>query len=302
MNFLILFRITLSVVLSLGFVLSNPISVLAAGPFGTHYAGTYYPIYNSGVGQYIPPETSMPFDKVSTIFVAFAHAYQDGKQAAELRLQEDQPDEANRLSLLTKVAREVNPDVKILISLGWGMNDWTYISQDYNRENRFPASVVDLIRQYGLDGFDIDDESIGGSSGSISQNDFNGVIQNIRDALDRASRKDGKPYYLTITPAFGNAQVSQKNVHNFDLINVQCYGETDYTLCSGKAFPDITSLGYPKDKIAWGIRAKSGCPWPSSSELEGLAGIFDWTMSRDSASNPPYKFTKEIAKKVGYSR
>jgi hypothetical protein len=29
-------------------------------------------------------------------------------------------------------------------------------------------------------------------------------IQNLRDALDSASAADGKPYYLTITPAFGS--------------------------------------------------------------------------------------------------
>jgi hypothetical protein len=41
----------------------------------TPYAGSYYPIYNSGPNQYIPPTNSKPFDKLSVIRVAFANAY-----------------------------------------------------------------------------------------------------------------------------------------------------------------------------------------------------------------------------------
>jgi chitinase len=267
---------------------------MSRAPFPTPYAGTYYPIYNSGVNQYIPPTTDMPFDKVSAIFVAFAHAYPVGDTgAAELQLEQGQPEEPARLALLTSVARQVNPGIKILISLGWGHNDWTYISNDYTSgANNFPASVVALIRQYQLDGFDIDDESINGSSGSISQPDFDAVIQNLRNALDAASAADGKPYYLTIAPAFGNAQVDNTNMSCFDLINAQCYGG---------AFPEnFTSLGYPLAQIAWGINTEGCTPdYPDPSQYQGLAGIFNWTMSADSACN--YKYTQQIASDVGYS-
>jgi len=263
-------------------------------PFPTPYAGTYYPIYNSGTNQYITPTTSMPFDQVSAIFVAFAHAYPtpDG-DGATLQLEQGQPDEPERLSLLVSVARQVNPGVKILISLGWGHDDWTYIASDYTSgTNAFPASVVALIRQYGLDGFDIDDESVNGSSGSITQAQFNGVIENVRAALDNAGAADGKPYYLTITPAFGTAQVTTDNMGSFDLINAQCYGGS---------FPSqFTALGYPAEQVAWGIDTEGCSPaYPSQSDYQGLAGIFNWTMSADSACG--YKYTGQIAQDVGYS-
>jgi chitinase len=267
---------------------------MSRAPFPTPYAGTYYPIYNSGVNQYIPPSPDMPFNNVSAIFVAFAHAYPVGNtSAAELLLEQGQPEEPTRLPLLTSVARGVNPGIKILISLGWGHNDWTYISNDYTSgANNFPSSVVALIRQYQLDGFDIDDESINGSSGFITQPDFGAVIQNLRNALDSASATDGKPYYLTITPAFGNAQVDTVNMGCFDLINAQCYGGS---------FPNnFTDLGYPLNQIAWGINTEGCSPsYPSKPQYEGLAGIFNWTMSADSACN--YKYTQQIASDVGYS-
>ncbi len=266
---------------------------MSRAAFPTPYAGTYYPIYNSGVNQYITPTPNMPFDQVSAIFAAFAHAYPVGNtSAAELLLEQGQPDEPTRLSLLTSIARVVNPGVKILISLGWGKNDWTYISSDYTSgSNNFPASVVALIRQYQLDGFDIDDESINGSSGSITQNNFDAVIQNLRNALDSASAADGKPYYMTITPAGGTAQVDSTNMSCFDLINVQCYG--------GSYPNDFTALGYPLNQIAWGINTEGCTPvFPTPSQYQGLAGIFNWTFSADSACN--YKYTQEIAQAVGY--
>jgi hypothetical protein len=235
--------------------------------FPTPYAGTYYPLYNSGVNQYIPPTPDMPFDKVSAIFAAFAHAYPvTGTNGAALQLEQGQPDEPARLSGLVSFARKANPRIKILISLGWGTNDWTYISADFtNNVNNFPSSVVALIRQYQLDGFDIDDESINGSSGSISQSDFDAVIQNLRKALDSAGAADGKPYYLTITPADGSGQVDSANMDCFDLINAQCYG--------GSYPSNFTGLGYPLSQIAWGIDTEGCSPnFPRRSDDNRLAG------------------------------
>lgn len=267
---------------------------MSRAAFPTPYAGAYYPIYNSGPNQYLPPTSTMPFDQVSALFVAFAHAYPFGTSgAAQLLLEEGQPDEPARLTGLTAVARSVNPGIKILISLGWGHNDWTYISEDYTSgANHFPASVLSLIRQYQLDGFDIDDESINGSSGSITQSNFDAVIQNLRDTLDEGSATDGKPYYLTITPAGGHAQVDSTNMGCFDLINAQCYG--------GSYPKDFTALGYPLNQIAWGIDTEGCSPnYPTPAQYQGLAGIFDWSFSAD--SNCGFRYTRQIAQDVGYS-
>lgn len=261
--------------------------------FPTPYAGSYYPIYNSGTNQYIPPTASMPFNKISSLFVAFAHAYQIGSTSgAQLLLETDQPDEPARLSNLVQVARAANPGIKILISLGWGKDDWTYISNDYTSgQNQFASSVVKLVQQYGLDGFDIDDESIGGSSGNITQENFNAVVQNIRTALNAAGTAD-KPLYFTITPAFGTAQVTEDNMACFDLVNCQCYG--------GTVPSEIIGLGYPANQVAWGIDSEGGtASMPTPQQYQGLAGIFNWTMSAD--SNYDFKYTNQIATAVGYN-
>lgn len=258
------------------------------------YAGSYYPIYNEGVGQYIPPRLNMPFDQISTLLIAFAHAYPEGvaNDAAVLKLEFEI--EHERLPLVVKTAREVNPNIKILISLGWGHDDWTFISNDYNGQKMFPQSVVDLVTKYELDGFDIDDESIGGSSGSITQEDFNGVVGEIREKLDIAGHEQGKPMYFTITPAGGTAQVTNDNILLFDVINTQNYG--------GSFYDDF--IGFPnakKSQFAYGVVCEGQVPrLPEPSVTEGMAGMFNWTMSADSAFN--YETTKEIAQRVGYGQ
>lgn len=283
--------------------------------FPTAYAGSYYPIYNSGVNQYIVPNSTFPFDQISTLLVAFAHAYPMGKNQyyqdqAGLALEVGQPDEPFRLQNLVQVAKQVNPEIKILISLGWGHNDWTYISQDYNGANIFPQTIVDLIRTYKLDGFDIDDESIGGSSGSISQDDFTGVVQNIKKTLTNAGNTDGKYYYFTITPAGTSfdrnqgvntprAYITNDNILCFDIINTQNYGGSSYA--DFKNFPNAD----PKN-FAYGINTEGCSPaFPDSSETDSLAGMFNWTMSADSVcttGGDPFEFTKKIAAQVGYNQ
>jgi chitinase len=268
----------------IGFFLTH--NTLAAFP--TPVSATYYPIYNNGIGQYITPTHEMPFDKVSAIFIAFAHTYPKGNGAIFM-LEDTQPDEINRLPLLVKVAHQVNPKIKLLISLGWEHNDWTYINSDYvNNANQFIPSVIHFIRKYNLDGFDIDDEGINGSSGYIPQENFDAVIKNLKIALDQAGKEDKKFYYLTITPAFGSANVNSNNINYFDLINTQNYG--------GSYPTDFTDMGYPAKQITQGINT-DGCNTvlPAS---ERYAGIFSWNMTSDSACR--YYYTNKIADVVGY--
>lgn len=271
-----------------------------------HYAGTYYPIYNSGAGQWIEPTESMPFDKVSMIFAAFAHAYPQGNGAV-LAYEENQPQEPVRLPQLEQVALQKNAQIKILISLGWGKNDWGYIATDYaNNANLFVPSVIQFIRDSGVDGLDIDDEDIGveGETGNITQPAFDGVIANLRQALDTASSEDNKQYLLTITPAGNNddtgglvdTQVDAQNAPMFDLINIQSYFDQKW----GKVFLHaLKSIDYPPHQIGTGIDTEKSKCAPTFPPYHGLAGLFDWTMSFDSTCDD-FKFTKEIARRVGY--
>ena len=293
-------------------VLANRIKVIATkklpnSQFPLPYAGTFYPIYNSGAGQWIPPNQAPipPFNRVSAMFVAFAHTYAQ-KNGALFTYEQGQPDEPARLALLVRSARAKNPNIKILISLGWGKNDWTYINNDYvNHANIFIPSVIQFIRTNHLDGLDIDDESIGDSSGSIPQSHFDGVIANLRNALNYAALQDGKPYYLTITPAGNNdepggiddTQVSQLNARSFDLINIQSYfADKEW---GKKFFNSLMTIAYPKKQIANGIDTQETNCAPEYPPYLTLAGLFNWNMTKDSTCSN-YVNTITIANMVGY--
>lgn len=291
-------------------LLTNRINVVAtkrlpSSTFPVPYAGTFYPIYNAGAGQWLPPNQSPipPFKRVSAIFVAFAHAYPQQKGAI-FDFEKGQPAEPQRLALLVQSARAANPNLKIIISLGWGKKDWTYISNDYqNQANIFVPSVIQFIRTNHLDGLDIDDESIGSSSGFISQAYFDGVIANLRNALNYASLQDNKPYYLTITPAGNNTvpggldgtQVDKQNAKSFDLINIQSYFDEEFA----KDFlHSLIKIGYPKQQIANGIDTQKSCS-PVYPSYISLAGLFNWNMTQDSIC-ANYANTEIIANLVGY--
>lgn len=271
-------------------------------PIPTPYAGSYYPIYNSGTNQYIPPSPGMPFNKISTLFFAFAHAYptnydyEGNVTQSALALEAGQPLEAFRIAEVMTAAKEANPGILCFISLGWGKNDWTYINADYEafisgktQSFNFAQSVVQFLEAFNLDGFDIDDESINQSSGSISQANFSAVLGLIRKALNDAPRT----YYFSITPAFGTAMITNDNIVNFDLINTQNYGDCSYS--DFESFPNA-HIGM----FAYGIDSEGGGTLPSKQEISGMAGVFNWTLSADSNSNPPYAITNGIAQLVGY--
>jgi chitinase len=275
-----------------------------------HYAGTYYPIYNQSVGEWIEPTPSMPFDKVGDIFVAFAHVYKKGNGAV-LDFEQGQPKEPARLKQLENVARDKNSHIKVLISLGYGKGDWGFISTDYkNNAGLFVPSVIAFLRDNHLDGFDIDDEDIGGSpqhpfdSGYISQSDFDAVIARLRDALDKASKGDQRMYALVITPAALNdggierTNIDEKNAKSFDWVNIQTYFDEAW---SNRLIDKLTAISYPASSIAVGVDTQRNCS-TAYPKFDGLKGIFNWNMSADSACKPPaFKNTLQIAKDVGYS-
>src|SRR5207244_1502918 len=112
--------------------------------------GAYYPIFDDG---WVEPTDKMPFDRVSALFIAFAHAYlakdKDPNYGAVLEFQRGQTDQADRVKTIMNVARQANPDMKFIITLGWGMNDWTYINDDFSGTyGQFPQTVIDFVRDY----------------------------------------------------------------------------------------------------------------------------------------------------------
>ncbi|GLU53503.1 glycoside hydrolase family 18 protein [Dyadobacter frigoris] len=125
----------------------------------------------------------------------------------------------------------INQDLKIVISIGgwaWSENFSDAVLTESSRK-KFAVSSVEIIRQYDLDGVDIDWEYPGmkGEEGNIyrpeDKQNFTLMFKAIREELDKLALEKGEKYLLTT--AVGG---SKSFVEHTEMGNVAQY--TDYIL------------------------------------------------------------------------
>jgi Glycosyl hydrolases family 18 len=173
------------------------------------------------------------------------------------------PDKSTNLEYmqwLIQDARAVNPNVKILIMLGYAADEINRIfspdkSQWQQNATDFANNLVAYLRQYDLDGFDVDWESP--FSDDTNQAQFALLFTAIRAAFSAQS----KYYYLTLSPAnVGTLDAPTVNAA-FDFVNLQLY--------SGFTSPsDFTNAGVSKDLLAYGAKFEpdGGVPYQDAQQ------------------------------------
>ncbi|MFC5411293.1 glycoside hydrolase family 18 protein [Larkinella bovis] len=127
-----------------------------------------------------------------------------------------------------------NPALKILISIGgwaWSENFSDAVLSDTSRQ-AFARSAVDIVRQYDLDGVDIDWEYPGmkGEDNVFRPEDkenFTLMFKALREQLDGLKQQTGKPYLVTTAlPGFKEifTHTEMGKVQEYlDFINVMSY-------------------------------------------------------------------------------
>ncbi|GAB3019443.1 glycoside hydrolase family 18 protein [Spirosoma pulveris] len=127
-----------------------------------------------------------------------------------------------------------NPDLKILISLGgwsWSENFSDAVVSDTGRV-AFAASAVDIVREYQLDGIDIDWEYPGmkGEDNVFRPEDkenFTLLFKSLREQLNGLKKQTGKDYLVTTAlPGFEAifTHTDMAQAHQYlDFINVMSY-------------------------------------------------------------------------------
>lgn len=177
--------------------LAGPVS--AAGGGGAGEVVGYYASWASA-GGYTPDR--LPAEQFTQINYAFAKI-EDGKAVLG-----DPARDGKALQGLTALRRR-NPELNIVLSLGgWdesaGFSD---AAASAERREIFARSCVDLLLGHGLDGVDLDWEYpvSGGAPGVVhrpqDKQNFTLLLRELRQALDRQGRRDGKAYVLTIAGA-----------------------------------------------------------------------------------------------------
>ena len=97
--------------------------------------------------------------------------------------------------------RGVNPGIKILLSVGgWGADGFSQGSRTAQNREKMAQSAAELVKEYGLDGIDIDWEypcsSLAGiASDPGDKENFTLLLKAVRECLDEA----GDGYMLTLS-------------------------------------------------------------------------------------------------------
>ena len=140
--------------------------------------------------------------------------------------------------------KSVNPKLKVVASVGgwsWSNKFSTMANSSTSRTN-FINSAVALVRQYKLDGLDIDWEyptniGVPCTSGNTCQRttdkqNFVTLVQGLRSAFDSAGSADGKRYMITIAAGADASYVNDPNgssawlatlAASLDWINIMTY-------------------------------------------------------------------------------
>ncbi|GAB3781092.1 glycoside hydrolase family 18 protein [Spirosoma horti] len=219
-----------------------------------------------------------------------------------------------------------NPDLKILISIGgwaWSENFSDAVVSDTGRV-AFAASAVDIVREYQLDGIDIDWEYPGmkGEDNVFRPEDrenFTLLFKALREQLNGLKQQTGKDYLVTTAlPGFdaifthtdmGKAQqyLNYINVMSYDFFtegplaghhtNLYPSGKVDNETSGDKAVKLYEKAGIPAEKLVLGIafygrawQLQTGNPKAHPRTITKVERGGGYTFIKDSLlTNPAYK-------------
>ncbi len=159
--------------------------------------------------------------------------------------------------------KEAHPHLKLLVSVGgWSWsNNFSHVAATEITRRAMANSAVAFMREYGLDGLDIDWEypvEGGEPDNSRSPEDkanFTLLMKTIREAFDAAGSEDGNYYLLTIASGQGdnfvvNADLGQSSAY-LDFINIMTYDYSgSWELFAHHNAPLYYDSEHPKDYAA----------------------------------------------------
>ena len=256
--------------------------------------------------------------KLTHLNFAFAHI------DATHRVFLDSPGTGLNLRNLQALKRQ-NPQLKIILSVGgWQAEGFSDAAQTDSSRHEFADSVARLLREYSLDGIDLDWEYPGQGVAGIKfrpedKHNFTLLLQTLRATLDSQSaaqkRTGGNRYLLTIAAAdreyLEYTEMDQAHVY-LDWINLMSYDffnsltpttghhaglyRSEHALPRDRnadsAVTQYLGAGVPGDKIVLGVAFYG----------RGFAGV----TARNNGVNQPYEhfegehsYTELVGKLIG---
>jgi chitinase len=243
---------------------SRLLILLACCLFFTQQLAAQKPVVFTYVGGYrgnIINVKSIQAKKLTHILYAFADVY---KNRAHLNYPKTDDINLRNLSAL----RKVNPDLKLLISvggLGWSRN---FSTMGLKAETRrlFAVSCRELVLKYRLDGIDIDWEFPGykGEGGNIyrpeDKTNYTLLFQSLRNEFDSLQTRTGQTYLITTAVDGWGSHFIPHTEMNL----VQKY--TDYVL--------VMAYNFNTPKLVGGHFLYSPESWPAEGSVAGAVEAF----------------------------
>ncbi|HLR26223.1 MAG TPA: glycoside hydrolase family 18 protein [Fodinibius sp.] len=169
--------------------------------------------------------------KITHINYAFANVNEEGEIFFR------NPVEAGQQLARLQKLKAKNPDLKLLVSVGgWGADGFSDAALNKKSRAKFSQSAVAMIKNYGLDGIDLDWEFPGQPGPGITyraedKQNFTLMLRSLRRQLDSLSHKreltGDDRYLLTIASNDNQAffeHTQMGRLHQYlDFINVMAY-------------------------------------------------------------------------------
>lgn len=248
----------------------------AAAPEGGGEVVGYYASWAAGQG-YGPED--IPAERFTQINYAFA-----GIAEGRAVLSDPVRDERNLRGLTA--LREKNAGLRVVLSLGGWDESAGFSDAAASAKSRgvFVESCLDLILRHGLDGVDLDWEyPVSGRAPGVvhrpqDRENFTLLLRDLRAALDRQGRRDGKRYLLTIAGAVSGGYLAniepQAVAEIVDHIFLMAYDLSGpWDACAGFNAPLYASSDGPsrsRASVDGGISAWLGRGVPAEKLVLGM--------------------------------
>ena len=212
--------------------------------------------------------------------------------------------------------RKSNPELKIVLSVGgWGADGFSQSARTKEGRERFAASALAIVKEYGLNGIDIDWEYPGSGTAGISfssadKENFTLLMRDVRQAV-------GKDKLLTIATAATGRYYDFRAIEPYvDYVNIMAYDMEEAPFhhaalhCSDmteewsceKAVAGHIAGGFPVQRLVLGIPfyGHGTNEAPESLDYRHIISIDSLYSRWDSVAQVPYLVNSKGTVVVNY--
>jgi GH18 family chitinase len=256
-------------------------------------------------------QDQIPWTKINRLYIGFA-TVNDGV-LTDLPVGDSTDNTTQRVEMQRRIremvalCHENNPDMEIFITSNFDEREldpqYLQAAQD---PQKFADSVLDYLKEYDLDGYDMDWESSRIEEYAPQLTSLLSICHATFEAAGNNSH--GRPYLLTHTvwPGVESAETVAGLNDSVDQINIMSYGTGDkYDLVS---YADsYAAAGFPYEKMIGGVESESEYTDNVGPDTEAsvaakcayvkehnLSGLFEWRIDNDMRpdnSPPTYQVT-----------